>query len=117
MGGSVIDRRKESRATGDAVRQISARIRPGLMVLLVDVSPCGALIAGARPLRPGARIEVQLERDADSSSLGARVVRCLVAAVTPDQVTYHAALAFEKRCEWVDETQGGHSVPMTREPI
>jgi hypothetical protein len=80
---------------------MTGRIRGGHAIGFVDLSASGALIAGARPLRPGARVEVHLEVETQHLVLFARVVRCLVAAIDADQgITYHAALWFEHRIDW-----------------
>jgi PilZ domain len=93
---------------------ISARIRPGHRVLVVDVSTGGALLEGMRPLRPGADVEVQLERGHTRVRVSASVVRCGIAAIDPHcGPTYRAAVAFREPLAWVGEaaTLGGHALP------
>jgi hypothetical protein len=83
---------------------MTARIRGGPDISLIDVSASGALIEGARPLRPEARVEVHLVLDTRRAVLPARVVRSLVAAIDADRgITYHAALSFERRFDWLCE--------------
>ena len=95
------DRREEVRVPGRGVR---ARVRLGHRLVLLDVSSRGALVEGPCPLRPGSRIEVQLEGAARGSMVAARVTRCLVSAIHPEcGVTYRAALAFAESCDWVRE--------------
>jgi hypothetical protein len=95
------DRRSEPRSSGCALRSISARIRGGREITVIDVSASGALIAGARPLRPGARVEMHLTLDKRHVIVAAHVTRCLVAAIDADRgITYHSALAFEGRFDW-----------------
>jgi hypothetical protein len=104
------DRRRENRVTGGAMR---ARMRPGYRLIVIDLSACGALVEGGRPLRPGSYVEVQLETDASRGTVAARVVRCAVAAIDSESgVTYRAALSFNDTCEWVREalTPAGHAV-------
>jgi hypothetical protein len=73
--------------------------------VIVDVSAGGALVEGTCPLRPGSRIEVQLETTARRSMVAAHVTRCAVAAIHPESgVTYRAALSFNDACDWVRET-------------
>lgn len=81
-----------------------ARVRPGHRLTLIDVSPGGALVEVERALRPGARVDVHLETDAQRWTVSARVVRCAVAAIDAEAgITYRAALAFIDSCEWMRE--------------
>lgn len=92
----------------------SALVRPGQRLVVVDVSASGALVEGHRPLRPGSDIEVQLETDARSGMVAARVTRCSVAALHGEGgITYRAALAFNEACDWVREilTPKGYRMP------
>jgi hypothetical protein len=92
------ERRSDPRSWG---RSLSARIRGGHDVMVINLSASGALIEGSRPLRPGARVEVYLAGDPPDAVLPARVARCLVAAIDAEHgITYHAALSFERRFEW-----------------
>lgn len=105
------ERRRTQRTGADG---LVARVRPGYRVLVVDVSVGGALIEAARPLRPGADIEVQFERAGRRVRVSATVVRCGVAAIDPERgPTYRAAVAFNEPCELVREgaTRDGHGVP------
>ena len=96
-------------------RGVRARVRLGHRLVLLDVSTRGALVEGQCPLRPGSRIEVQLEGEARGSMVAAAVTRCLVSAIDPEcGVTYQAALAFAESCDWVREATtregyGGHN--------
>jgi PilZ domain len=95
------ERRSDPRSAAPGVRSITGRIRGGHAIAFVDISPSGALIAGARPLRPGARVEMHVGVETRQLVMFARVVRCLVAAIDADHgMTYHAALSFERRIEW-----------------
>jgi hypothetical protein len=94
----MTERRRDPRSSGSRVRSITARVRAGHDVIVLDLSASGALIEGARPLPPGARIEVHLWLDAVRFVVTAQVVRCLVAAIDSEQgITYQAALSFEQR--------------------
>jgi hypothetical protein len=123
----MTERREDARVSGAVVRRISALVRPGQWVLLLDLSPSGALVAGRRPLRPGARVDVYFHADDGRAAVQAWVVRCSVAAMDADRVVYHAGLQFAERAEWVGErtsrtgslvpaqseaeTEHGHSIP------
>jgi len=105
------DRRREHRVTGAAMH---ARLRPGYRLIVIDLSACGALVEGGRPLRPGSHVDVQLETDARRGMIAARVVRCVVAAIDSESgVTYRAGLSFNAACDWIREalTLGVHTVP------
>jgi hypothetical protein len=109
----MTDRRRDARLSGPPLRHISTMVRPGQWVVLIDLSASGALIAGRRPLRPGARVEVHLHREGQRSALWANVIRCSVAAMDAQRIVYHAALNFEARADWIREhqTQIGAALP------
>jgi hypothetical protein len=90
------------------VRRITALVRPGQWVLVLDLSTTGALVAALRPLRPGAAVYVHFEADGEKAAFRANVVRCTVAALDAERMVYHAALAFDQPSEWVRERQGHH---------
>jgi PilZ domain len=108
-----MERRRDRRATGSIVRRISALVRPGQSMTVMDLSPAGALVAGQRPLRPGARVQIHLETNGRRAAIGARVVRCIVGALGADSLVYHAGLSFESRFEWISEpeTRGESDFP------
>src|SRR3954463_9017892 len=102
----MLERRTAPRLHPGSVR---ARIRLGDRLAIVNLSAGGALVEGRRPLRPGGRIEVQLESDLRNGIVTARVLRCAVSAIEPENgVTYRAALAFGEPCEWVREAATPH---------
>ena len=112
----MTDRRQETRVAGGGV---CARIRLGHRLLVIDVSSSGALVEGPCALRPGSRIEVQLDTEVRGSMVAARVTRCAVSAIDPDAgVTYRSALAFAESCDWVREamTQIGYQEPGATSP-
>ena len=96
-----------------------ARIRLGHRLVVIDVSSSGALVEGPCPLRPGSRIEVQLDTEIRGSMVAAQVTRCAVSAIDPDSgVTYRSAIAFAESCDWVREamTQVGYPQPGLTSP-
>jgi hypothetical protein len=104
------DRRQDDRGPAPG---LSARIRRGYHLELLDLSARGALVEGRQPLRPGSYVDVHLESDARRETLAARVVRCAVSAIDAETgITYRAALAFTNSCEWVREvlTPGGNEI-------
>jgi PilZ domain-containing protein len=113
MDAAVIERRRDYRYGRDAVGAMRARVRPGHEVVIVDVSPSGALIEMTIPLRPGARVHVHLKASSSEAALGARVTRCAVTAVSETRVLYRAGLQFDHDCDWVREsvTHSGYGLP------
>ena len=95
MERAVGNRRAHARAAGPMVRRISALVRPGQSVLVLDLSATGALVAALRPLRPGASVHVHFQADGDRATMSAVVARCLVAALDAERMVYHAALCFD----------------------
>jgi hypothetical protein len=92
-----------------------AILRPGYAVSLVDLSSGGALIQGPRPLRPGARVHLQLLTGTRRLGIAAHVLRCSVASLDSRQgVQYRGALKFERRCDalWEASTLDGYLVPV-----
>ena len=107
------ERRRDTRVAGPLVRRLSALVRPGQWVVVIDLSPSGALVAGRRPLRPGGGVDVYFHAEGHRAAVRATVVRCAVAAMDADRVIYHAGLSFEQRAEWVRErrTPDGSILP------
>ena len=60
MAQPLTDRRADTRFGQPVIADTQAILRPGYAVSLVDLSAGGALIQGPRPLRPGARVHLQL---------------------------------------------------------
>jgi hypothetical protein len=92
-----------------------ATVRPGCVAVLVNLSAGGALLQLTRPLRPGARVHMQITTPARTMGMAAHVVRCAVSALHPlDGATYRGAVQFEQRCDllWEGATLSGSSVPV-----
>lgn len=101
------ERRSARRSRGG---ELSARVRPGHRVRVVDVSAAGASFDALRPLRPGASVDVQFERADAQLWLSATVLRCGVIAIDPHRgPTYRAAVLFNQTFAWAREagTQRG----------
>lgn len=114
MDQPVGDRRADARFPPLRSEVTRATLRPGCAVLLVDLSAGGALVQALRPLRPGARVLLQLVTRERTFSLAAHVLRCAVWSLdTHDGATYRGALKFEDRCEWFwePETRVGSAIP------
>lgn len=94
------DRRSEPRFPPPLLHAVRATLRPGCMVMIVNLSAGGALLEAVRPLRPGARVYLQLVTQVRTLVVAAHVLRCTVWVL--DRVTgptYRGALKFEQRCD------------------
>jgi hypothetical protein len=115
----VRDRRTDARFPLPEQEDARATLRPGCSVQLVDVSAGGALVEAARPLRPGARVHLQVATPQRTFSIAAHVTRCLVWSLDPlDGVRYRGALRFEQRVEWCwgEPTRLGQPFPESKGP-
>ena len=102
MDCAVSDRRLEERVPNCGAGIARATLRPGCPVLIVDVSPGGALVQADRPLRPGARVYLHIATPADTFTLPALVLRCSVWSLGSegiDGVTCRGAVQFQPRWE------------------
>lgn len=106
MGQPVKDRRSDPRFEWTSEEITRATLRPGCTVHIVDVSAGGALLQSARPLRPGARVHVQIVTKLRALSLVATVLRCEVWMLDSLQgIVYRGALQFEQRCDFLWEAE------------
>lgn len=114
MDRPLVDRRLDARFAQPAIAGMQAILRPGYAVSLVDLSSSGALIQGPRPLRPGARVHLQLMNGSRRLAIGAYVLRCSVASLdSRDGVQYRGALKFDHRCDilWEQDARDGYLFP------
>jgi hypothetical protein len=94
------DRRVDARFPPPPAHTTRATLRPGCTVTLVNFSAGGALLEGARPFRPGARVHLQVVTSVRTFVLAADVLRCAVWALNDeDGAMYRGALRFERRWE------------------
>ena len=79
-------------------RDLTARLRSGQDLALLNLSPGGALVEGSFRALPGTTVELLLLAPGWRGLATARVLRCHVAALHPSRgVRYRAALAFAER--------------------
>lgn len=86
---------------------ISARVRPGLVVMVIDVSAGGALIEISRRLLPGSAVDLEISTPHRRTSLRGQVLRCAVIRLHSTSVSYRAAIAFDR--QWPCFLDGGWS--------
>lgn len=106
------ERRSDARILPDGITR--ATLRPGCLVLLVDVSAGGALVQSSKPLRPGTRAHLQIVTAAHSFAISAHVLRCAVWSLDAmEGVLYRGAMKFDQRWEalWAATTPPGSLVP------
>ena len=97
------ERRREERMDGAG---LPAVLRPGAPVVLLNVSAGGALVDSVTPLRPGARVRMQIDADSEPVTVGARVLRCQVTTICVSGVGYTGALQFDAPCAAVRDWRG-----------
>jgi hypothetical protein len=74
-----------------------ARLRPGRMAHIVDLSSGGALIETDWRLLPGVRVELQLGEPVPLFRVAGRILRCHVSLLARERIRYRAALMFEEQ--------------------
>ena len=101
MDHALIEQRGAARFALPPRVELRANLRPGCVVLLVNVSAGGAMVQAARPLRPGARVQLRVTTTSRQVAMAATVLRCEVwSLVGTDGVIYRGALRFDQRVEW-----------------
>ena len=117
MVGRSPDRRTSPRSGVEKHGIVSARVRPGHRVAIIDVSAGGALIEGANRLLPGAAVDLQVETVRRRTTLRGRVLRCAVVRLRSSSVGYRAALAFDHQlAAFIDDQPTEYEVPMGETP-
>jgi hypothetical protein len=95
------ERRGDARFALPPRLNVRATLRPGTVIVLLDVSARGALVQAARPLRPGARVQLQVLTPTRRVSMVATILRCMVwSLVGTDGVIYRGAMRFDQPVEW-----------------
>lgn len=98
MDCAVMERRADERADDPWRGAARATVRPGCPIRIVNISRGGALVDTTRPLRPGARVQIQVATSTSTFGMSARVLRCVVRALSPGNgVVYRGALRFDER--------------------
>ena len=95
LATAVAERRRAPRVAGGGHRFAAAAVlRPGLEVVLINISRRGALIESGARLRPGARAGLLLTGTDVRASVEGRIGRCQVARLDP--VRYRGAIVFDE---------------------
>jgi PilZ domain-containing protein len=115
MTNGLIDRRHFQRTTSGEHGILSARVRPGHLAVVIDVSAGGALVEISRRLLPGSSVDLQIDTMHRQSTVRGRIVRCAVCRIDAITVSYRAAIAFDR--QWplapspVDSGSGEYPIP------
>jgi hypothetical protein len=116
MTAGFFDRRNSRRAGIEEHGIVSARVRPGLIAVVIDVSAGGASIEMPQRLLPGAAVDLQFETTHRRTSLRGRVLRCVVTRLRPTAVSYRAAIAFDRQWPcFVESEWSEYPVPTAQE--
>ena len=119
MDQPLTERRIDARFSLPRASITRATLRPGCAVHVVDLSARGALVQAAQPLRPGARVHLQLVTTERAFALVGRILRCAVWTLDAERgATYRGALHFDERCEfsWAYETRYESEIPFISGP-
>ena len=89
-----------------------ARLRPGRLAHVIDLSASGALIETDWRLLPGIRVEMQLGDPAPLFRVGGRILRCHVSLLGRERIQYRGALMFDEQLPlWEVATQWPKPLP------
>jgi hypothetical protein len=92
---TMTERRTERRyATAATQWQPEAILRPGIPVVVLNISAHGVLFESAIRLRPGVRTEIQMMTDDRRTSVRGHLVRCQVFGLGP--LRYRGVLMFDE---------------------
>ena len=88
MTSGASDRRHYRRAGIGEHGITAARVRPGHLVAVIDVSAGGVSIEISQRLLPGAAVDLQFDTPHRRTSLRGRVLRCIVTGLRPSKRTF-----------------------------
>jgi hypothetical protein len=91
-----------------------AIVRPGHVVLVIDVSVGGASIEISHRLLPGSIVDLRLTTTQDQATVRGRVLRCAVTCVQATAMRYAAAIGFDRPPAFLLENEmSAYTVPMS----
>ncbi len=101
------DRRTSPRRAAAAYGlEYHGHLRPGTAVVVVNLSPRGALLESAVPCRPGSRTELHLASpDGRRRTAAGAVLRCWVNSITP--LRFRSAVSFEAEADLYGTADAG----------
>jgi hypothetical protein len=96
------DRRASRRVTTtDEHGIVSARVRAGADVAVIDASAEGVLVEGRQRLVPNTALDLQLSTDSLQVTLRGRVIRSMVSRLGASVVWYRGAIRFDRHLPWM----------------
>lgn len=98
----LIERRRETRLLARDYGLIPARVRPGFVVEVHDLSRSGLSFETGHRVLPGRLVVFQLAGANPRSLLRGQVVRSSVRTVTATKLLYVAAIVFEQPQSWIE---------------
>ena len=110
MSSTHHERRRTPRRGAHDHGIVTAKIRPGHPMTLIDLSTGGALLEGERRLLPGTAVELQIHTKDRHATLRGSVVRCSVVRVRPASLCYRGAIAFDRDLPWFADA-AGYDIP------
>jgi hypothetical protein len=97
-----VDERRQHRRSGpEDHRIVTARIRPGHVAAVVDLSAAGALIETDTRLLPGTTIDLVVVATDRAERVRGCVLRCSVVYVCRSAIRYRAAIVFSSQLAWL----------------
>ena len=99
MDTALEDRRESARFGFPLLEHLRTTMRPGNTVVLKNLAAGGALVHSKRPLLPGTVVHLQIAGGAHTLRLDGRILRCGVAALGVEGVTYLGAVRFDSLCD------------------
>ena len=114
MNSTPPERRRTRRHDANEHGIVTARIRPGHQVQLIDLSAGGALVEADRRMLPGSTVEIHLQANDRQATLRGCIQRCVVVRVRAASVSYRGAIAFDRHLPWFGDTPG-YDVPFRGE--
>ena len=111
--GDRTDRRRVPRhRCVDGHGIVSARVRGGREVSIVDISADGVLIETTHRLLPASSVELQLTTSDGAMAVRGRVLRSAVSRVGASIVWYRGAIHFERHLSWLAESSRATEYPV-----
>jgi hypothetical protein len=93
---AALERRRVNRHGPERHGIERVRIRPGYDASLLNLSIAGALLETPFRLLPGAGVELQVETTGRRVRIRAHVLRCAVACLRSDGISYRGAITFDE---------------------
>jgi hypothetical protein len=101
------DRRGNRRVTTtDEHGIVSARVRAGVDVAVIDASADSVLVEGRQRFVPNTTLDLQLSTNTEQVTMKGRVTRSQVSRLGASVVWYRGAIRFDRHLPWMMTTAG-----------